>query len=429
MTRALQPRDTVTLTPRGNTVLLLLAVSPAEEPSMRLVDHTRPALLPALIAALLLAGCSTTSPDTARAVPAVAAPAAHADHEPDETAEIDPLLSVAQVPHAVVKEAFVTVATPEDNVDSPALWVDPDGKPLLLATAKKTGRLMAYDGDTGAALGARGSKGSGAGQFDRPNGIFVSADLVFVVERDNRRVQVLRLPALTPLGTFGQGELQQPYGVFVRPTSAHGFDVLVTDAYMAGTDARGDDIVPPLPALKDRVKRYAVTLDGDRVQATLAGTVGDTTAAGAIRIPESIWGDMAHDRLLIAEEDIATGTALREYGLDGRFRGRTIGLGLFQAQAEGIALWGCADGSGYWITTDQFKDRSLFHVFDRQSLAHLGAFAGATVGNTDGVWLHQGATARFPAGVFYAVHDDMAVGAFDWRDIARTLQLKETCAR
>jgi 3-phytase len=45
------------------------------------------------------------------------------------------------------------------------------------------------------------------------------------------------------------------------------------------------------------------------------------------------------------------------------------------------------------------------------------------VGNTDGVWLHQEPTPRFPQGVFYAVHDDMGVGAFDWRDIAAALKL------
>jgi 3-phytase len=32
----------------------------------------------------------------------------------------------------------------------------------------------------------------------------------------------------------------------------------------------------------------------------------------------------------------------------------------------------CKDGGGYWIGTDQFKDRSLFHVFDRRTLAPVG---------------------------------------------------------
>lgn len=369
-------------------------------------------LVPALLALVALAGCASH----------------RADREPDESSGADPLLAGSGVAHSVVKEAFVTALTPEDNVDSPALWMDAAGHALLLATGKKTGHLVAYDGDTGASLGTRGSKGAGAGQFDRPNGIFVQDDLLFVVERDNRRVQVLRLPAMKSLGSFGTDDLHKPYGIWLHRLAVDRFEVLVSDAYMDGEDAQGNEIVPALPALAARVKRFTVRVEGDMVRADLAGTVGDTTSEGAIRVPESLWGDVANGRLLIAEEDLPTGTAVREYGIDGRFRGQTIGKGLFKAQAEGIALWQCEDGSGYWITTDQFKDRSVFHIWDRVTLTHLSAFAGETVGNTDGVWLHQGATKRFPNGVFYAVHDDMGVGAFDWRDIAKALDLKSECS-
>jgi 3-phytase len=366
------------------------------------------------IAALLLCGCAS----------------APMDREPDQTADVDPLLSAAQLPHRVVAETFVTAETPQDNIDSPAAWMAPDGKLWLLATAKKTDRLVIYDGDTGATLSTHGTSGDGAGQFRRPNGIAVHGNLAFVVERDNHRVQVLALPSLASLGSFGSNDLVQPYGLWVNARGADALEVLevlVTDAYMAGKDAAGEDVPPPLSSLNRRVQRYRVKASAAALAATHEGSFGDVSEAGAIRIPESIWGDPAHDRLLIAEEDLATGTAVREYDLQGKFRGRTIGLGQFKAQAEGLALWTCADGSGYWLATDQFKDRSLFNVFDRQSLKHLGAFAGAKVGNTDGVWLHQAATSKFPKGVFYAVHDDMAVGAFDWRDIARTLGLREDC--
>lgn len=379
--------------------------------------RSRHALLLSTLTVALLSGCAS-APQT-RPAP---------QREPDETAEVDPLLSVAKVPHVVVKEAFLTPNTPEDNIDSPALFVDGNGIALLLATAKKTGRLMAYDGDSGAAQGARGNQGSGAGQFNRPNGIFAIDDLVFVVERDNRRVQVLRLPAMQPLGSFGSSDLVQPYGIWLRKTGGNVYDVMVTDAYMQGEDAQGNEIPPPLGRLDKRIRRYDVRIGAKSLQATRSADIGDTSDAGAIRVPESVWGDPTNNRLLVAEEDLKTGTAVREYDLSGNYRGRTLGLGLFQAQAEGIALWQCADGSGYWITTDQFKDRSLFHVWDRKSLEYLGGFAGETVGNTDGVWLHQGATKRFPAGVFYAVHDDMGVGAFDWRDVAGALKLKESCA-
>ena len=140
------------------------------------------------------------------------------DREPDQAGDVDPLLSHAGVAHTVVAEVFLTPMTPEDNVDSPALWVDGDGKAVLLATAKASGRLMQYDGDTGALRGVVGAKGSGAGQFDRPNGIFVIDDLVFVVERDNRRVQVLRAPAMAPLGSFGQDTLATKIESAVRKT-------------------------------------------------------------------------------------------------------------------------------------------------------------------------------------------------------------------
>lgn len=351
--------------------------------------------------------------------------------EPDEAGKGDPMLSEAEVPHVLVQEAFVTARTPEDNIDSPAAWRAPDGKTWLFATAKQGKGLVVYDGDSGARLRSVGTMGDGPGEFDRANGVFVQDDLLFVVERDNRRVQVLALPSLRSLGTFGESGLDQPYGLWLRPADAAGeYEVFVTDAYMAGEDAAGEKIVPALAQLDRRVRRYRVSASaagGGRLRAQAAGAFGDTGAAGAIRIPESIWGDPANDRLLIAEEDVAAGTALRDYTLDGSFRGRSVGLGLFKAQAEGISLWRCGDGRGYWIAADQFKDRSLFHVFDRSTLQHVGAFAGRVVGNTDGVWLHQAATARFPAGVFYAVHDDQAVGAFDWRDVAQALRLPETC--
>lgn len=340
----------------------------------------------------------------------------------------EPMLATSGMLHVAVQEAFVTASTHEENVDSPAAWVTAEGKVWLFATSKATGRLMMYDGETGADLRRVGTAGEGPGQFLRPNGIFVFNDLLLVVERDNHRVQVFNLPDLKSLGSFGQNDLLQPYGLWVREmTAGKGIEVIVTDAYMAGEYPNGDDIAPPLPELGKRMKRYFVDIGSDGLSARLVESFGDTTAEGAIRIPESIWGDVANDRLLIAEEDTRSGTAVREYNLAGKYRGRTIGKDLFKAQAEGITLWACDDGSGYWITTDQYLDRSLFHVFDRKSLKHLGAFAGEKVGNTDGIWLHAQATTRFPNGVFYAVHDDQAVGAFDWRDIAKAMSLRTSC--
>ncbi|MBP7368086.1 MAG: phytase, partial [Pseudoxanthomonas sp.] len=354
--------------------------------------------------------------------PASAAAQADAAREPDEYEDDDVLLSQHPVPHVVVKEAFITAATPEDNIDSPASWLQ-DGKRMLVATAKASDQLVVYDGDSGQRLRTVAGPGAELGQLSRPNGIATIDDrFAFVVERDNHRVQMFSLPDFTPLLAFGQEQLQQPYGLWVRPLD-DGYEVLVSDAYMAGEDAQGDDIVPPLEQLDRRFQRYQVRQAADQWSATASGAFGDTSAAGAIRVPESLFGDVDNNRLLVAEEDVPTGTRLREYDLQGKYLGRDVGTGNYVAQAEGIALLRCADGSGWWLASDQFADRTVFHLFDRRSLEHVGSFAGEATGLTDGVWLDPRGDARFPQGAFYASHLDQGVAAFDWRDIATALEL------
>ena len=367
-----------------------------------------------LLIVSLLAACATTTPVTGH------------DPEGDETGKGEPLFARVQhqIPHVVVPEAWVSASSAEDNVDSPASWRGKDGKLMVVATAKATDQLVIHDGDTGKRLRVVGTSGAALGQLNRPNGIATIDDaFAFVVERDNKRVQMFALPDFTPLLAFGDAELQKPYGLWVRKT-ADGYQVMVSDAYDLGEDAAGNDILPPLQDMDRRFRRYLVSRDGAGWKARADGHFGDTTEAGAIRIPESLFGDEANGRLLIAEEDVATGTRLREYTMDGRYAGRDVGAANYRAQAEGIALKQCADGSGWWVASDQFDDRTVFHLFDRTSLQHAGSFVGKVTGLTDGVWLDGRGDARFPQGVFYASHLDVALAAFDWRDIASALKLK-----
>ncbi len=332
----------------------------------------------------------------------------------------------ARPEHAVIAETFLTPMTPVDNIDSPASWQGPDGQVLLIATAKATDRLAVYDGQSGVLLREVGETGVVPGKFKRPNGIAVVDDLVFVVERDNHRVQVLRLPEFAPVGVFAAGDLRKPYGLWINKLVDR-YEVYVTDSYHDGEDAQGNDVLPLLQQLNERVRRYQVDVAAEGLQAKLLSSIGDTTEKGALRVVESIWGDPANDRLLIAEEDETYASELKVYTLDGKFTGTTLGRDVFRAQAEGVMLRTCGT-DGWWITTEQAKDRSVFHLFDRKTLAHVGAFQGNTVANTDGIWNSQQASARFPQGALYAVHDDQGVAAFDWRDIARALSLPQDCA-
>lgn len=373
-------------------------------------------LLASVLAAVLAAGCTPSAPAGGEAVTAAAALATTAAAGGNRQARNVVTLA----------EAFLTPMTPEDNIDSPAAWKAPDGKTWLIATAKATDKLVVYDGSTGALLRDVGTTGKALGQFDRPNGIAVTGDLLWIVERDNHRVQVLSLPGFTPLAVFGADDLRKPYGLWVdRRTD--GYSVYVTDSWDDGEDAQGNDILPPLAELDKRVRQYHVTRDGARVEAKLTASIGDTSEAGALRVVESIWGDPDNDRLLIAEEDESYASEFKVYTLAGRFTGTTFGRDVFNAQAEGVMLRTCGK-DGWWITTEQGKERSVFHLFDRHTLKPVGAFQGNTVANTDGIWMMAQGTPRFPHGALYAVHDDQGVVAFDWEQVAKALSLPLECA-
>lgn len=324
-----------------------------------------------------------------------------------------------------VREHFVSEPSREDELDSVASWTAEDGRTLVVATAKATHRLVVFDGDSGERLRSVGSRGRAPGQFDRPNGIAIRADLAFVAERDNHRIQVLSLPGLRPVGSFGEAELRSPYGLWLNPVGPDGLDVYVTDSFMYGDR---HDVVPPAAELSQRVRRYRLRMDGDGMpRVRYLGSFGDTSEAASLHVVESIAGDPDNDRLMIADEDQRRPSTLREYTLAGRYTGRSLPQDVFAAQAEGVALWACPDGAGYWIAVDQLSPLTVFHLFDRVTLAPRGSFRGVVTAHTDGVAVHASATPRFPAGALYAVHDDRALVAFDMRDVADALGLDRRC--
>lgn len=325
-----------------------------------------------------------------------------------------------------VGERYVTAAEPAANIDSVAVAPAGEGPALLFATAKETDVIKVFDAATGDALREIGGSGSAAQAYRRPNGVAVVDDLLVVVERDNRRVSIRSVPDDRVLATFGSEQLRHPYGLWLQPLAADRYRLFVTDAY-----EMPDESVPPLGELDERVKVYRLAVergaDGRpaRVDARFEKSFGETTSPGALRVVESLFGDPAHGRLLIAEEDESpvTGLVIKVYNLDGQFTGRLVGKGVFEAQAEGIALYACDDDSGYWVSTDQAADRTVFHLFDRKTLRHAGAFTGERTGNTDGIWLAQAGVPGFESGALFAVHDDQAVSAFDWGEVLAALAL------
>lgn len=321
-----------------------------------------------------------------------------------------------------LEEAFLTPATPADNVDSPAVWHGPNGETWLLATAKEGDRVLVYDARTGEPIDSFGAWGSGPGQLERPNGIVTMGDYAMIVERDNRRVQIFRLPEFEPAGSFGEEQLRNPYGIAAFSAASGDWEVYITDAYETPNEQ-----IPPDSELGERVKHFRVRVEDGMVSADFVRAFGATSGPGVLHQVESIHADTVYDHLLIADEEAVD---IKVYSLDGTYTGTTFGGGLFRSEPEGIALYACGD-EGYWIITDQsdLATDNTFHIFDRVSLEHRGAFRGRTIANTDGVALTQRPVGEMEAGVFYAAHLDQGVGAIAWAGIAEALALRSDCVR
>lgn len=327
---------------------------------------------------------------------------------------------VAAANTVTIEETWLTDQREADNVDSVATWHD-GNKHWLITTAKDTDLLQVFDAATGEPLRKVGGPGDALGRFLRPNGISVIEDLVVVVERDNRRLQVLSLPEFEPIGAFGQDRLELPYGLWIDPRDC-GFRVYVTDAYELSGGR-----TPPDEQLERRIQIFDFRVEDERMQAAWVGSAGTTVGLGRLPKVESLFGDATHDRLLVADEtETDAGRVLKVYGLDGSFAGAEVGRGVYRHEPEGIALYACGDGSGYWVGTDQHDHDNRFHFFDRESLEHVGSFTGARVRNTDGIWLTRTAIPGFPRGAIYAVHDDGSVGAFRLDEVLTALNLP-TC--
>lgn len=330
------------------------------------------------------------------------------------------LTAADRAPVPVIKELFFTTDQSRENIDSPAVWHGPEGQSWLLATSKAGHSVNVFDAVNGAMLQRVGGLGLELGQFNRPNGIWVVDDMALVVERDNRRVQVLELPSMRPLTSFGEGELEKPYGLYVHPLGEGLYGVYVTDAYETA-----DEAIPADSALDHRIKHYLLEREGLTAEGEWEQSFGATSGMGRLFVVESIYGDPVHDHLLIAEElESGEGSQMvKVYDLAGNFSGKVFGQGVFTSQVEGIALYTTSETEGYWFVADQSKSKNLFHIFDRVSFEHVGTFRGERTLNTDGIWISQKPLPRYPEGVLYACENDRAVSAFCLQEVLAVLDL------
>ena len=305
-----------------------------------------------------------------------------------------------------VAEVWTSDSWAED-IDSLAAWSDADQQ-LVFATAKQGHRLVVLDAETGEAVRSIGQQGEGVGELRRPNGVATAGDLLYVVERDNHRIQVFSLPALEPVLVFGEAVLRRPYGIAAR-RQGQTTDLFITDNYETP-----DETIPPSSELGERIKHFRVDEQTDPPTVQLIKTFGEINGPGVLRKVETIAVDKEAERLLVAEE-IEDDMGLKLYGLDGEFEGVAANT-FFRWEPEGIASIEC-QSQRFWITTDQHETRTVFRILRADDLSLVGSFAGHVTANTDGI------TTSTIGPTLYAVHDDMAVSAFAWSDISSALGL------
>ncbi len=322
----------------------------------------------------------------------------------------------------VVKETFITLHDSVANVDSPAIWHGPGGQNWILVTAKEDNTIIVYDALTGDEIKRFGGFGTGIGELSRPNGIAVIDNIALVAERDNHRIQLFDLPECMYAGHFGDEILIRPYGITVDKIGG-GYSVYITDNYE--TD---EGEIPPIEQLDSRVHHFRVTYNPDgSAEAEHIKAFGDTSGERVLIKVESLLIDTSYDRLLVADEH-EDERNIKIYSLDGKFSGHVIDNRYFNYEPEGIALFGCeSDRSGYYIITDQDRTSNTFQIFDRETMNHIGSFSGDITRNTDGVALTQNPLGGFLYGAFYAIHDDVALSAFSWDEIAEALSLMRLC--
>lgn len=309
---------------------------------------------------------------------------------------------------ALVTERFISRPKRRENVDSIAFY---GAKQWAVVTAKSTDTLVVFDANNGERLRVVGGTGSAPGRLKRPNGIAIIDDLLLVVERDNARVQLMRLPDFNHLGFIGGNHLIKPYGLTVFAKDG-AYELYVTDDY-----DRPEDSAATLPEdfYTRRVKHFRFRLTGDTLTADKVRHFGDASGRGRLFKVESILADPQLNRLYIADEQ-GEHKGVKIYDLAGTFTGKSLPTVNFAGEPEGLALY-LGEKQQYLVTTDQRPRVTVFHLFERESLKHVAAFRGERTNNTDGICVTAQGLPQMPQGALWAIDDDRALSGFDWQHI------------
>lgn len=300
----------------------------------------------------------------------------------------------------------------KDDVDSAAVWRNPQGGGMLFLTAKAADKVYVCDALSGKLLRTIGGPSDVDVKMKYPNGVAVFDDYLLIVERDGKKVSVFSLPDMEPAGEFGGDVLIKPYGITGYKKDG-AWEVFVTDDFDWPLKEKGK------PA--KRVKHFR--MPEGKAEAKLVNMFGEPQGGHALLEVETIMIDPDREVLWICDEKQK---AIREFTTDGHPTGKTVGAGIIDNDPEGLAL--CVDpkapSGGWWMLSDQGDKETILRIFDRTGTYVGLVTAQPNLANTDGICFSQGDLGdKFQGGALYCIHDDCRTHAYSWADIAKALGL------
>ncbi len=279
----------------------------------------------------------------------------------------------------LVPERYIAAGDAHANFNALATWPTENGGAWLIAGSATKHTLTVFDADSGARIRDIDARKEAPGPLLEPSALAVFGNHLFVTETNAHRVGVLSLPDFTRIGTFGEGELFKPGGIWVRERGPQELVAYVTDESISKAGGR----------------RYLVEFDD----------------AGQLRARS----EAAFDHM-------------GEPGTNDDPPGGDLPWDSYHGTANSIVWWSCGTDVGYWIAVDPGTVPTRFLLLDRSG-KQLGAFHGETTSGGKAIALYAAGTMQFPFGVLFAAHEGGSVAAFDLSDVVRALQLDPVCTQ
>jgi len=256
-----------------------------------------------------------------------------------------------------------TVCDNNLNIDSITSW-----QKYILVSSKDQHKILCYNKNNGKLEFSIGEKGYDYDKFNRPNGLTVIGNYLFVIERNNKRCQIINMKTRKSMSFFGYKKLEQPYGIsgFLHKDQ---YIIFISDNKL------------------DKIFKFNIVIENNEIKKISSSIFIELPGSSL----ESLLIDYNNERILIAQEERKK---IKIFNYD-KILIKEIN-NIFEGQPEGITMT-----NNNYIFTDQNDDKTFFHVYDKNSLEYKYSINNNLIKNTDGI--------HFEDGYLYAIDNDCSL--------------------